>query len=435
MPHANFEKPSRDKTVRRMALLCFVGFGGFTAWGATAPLEEGVAASGQIVVEDERQVVQHFEGGIVSEIFVREGQRVEAGDVLVTLQQTASLSSRDQIVQEYGALAASVARLRALQDNRSAPDFSALDALELGQSERTDIIRRERGLFAQQRSALAADIDVLQARIRSSEQVQISRTRQIEIAERALASAQAELDVITGMFEQQLARRDQVTASERLKARLEGDIAALVSQRDDARAAQADLTAQIAQARATSARETAASLLETSAQLLAAQDRLNQAQDVLNRAVIRAPVSGEVLNMAFSTIGGVVGSGETLMEIVPAIGEVTASVQIGASDRAAVFEGQEVRTQFSSYKGWQAPRLTGEVIDVSADLKVDPISGVSYYEARLRVPQSEIDRTTDVNILPGMPVDVFIYSGQSRTLLDYLFAPLGESVFKGLRTG
>jgi HlyD family type I secretion membrane fusion protein len=430
-----FIRPLRDKTVRNMALLCAVGFGGFCAWGAIAPLEEGVAASGQIVVEDNRQMVQHLEGGIVSELRVKEGEMVEAGDVLVVLQRTASLSSRDQIIQEYGALAASVARLRALQENQNSPDFSVLDTLELGDVERDDIIRRETGLFQQQRNSHKADIAVLNARIQSTRQVQSSREGQIVIAEKALKSARAELDVISSMFRQQLARRDQVTSAERLVATLEGDIAALTGQRDDARASEADLVAQIAQTRASTARETATSLLETSADLLAAQDRLNQAQDVLDRSVIIAPVSGEVLNMSFSTIGGVVGSGETLMEIVPDIGEVTASVQISATDRSAISEGQNVRTQFSSYKGWQAPRLTGEIIDVSADLKTDPISGLPYYEARLRVPKSELARTQGVEIIPGMPVDVFIYSGRSRTLLDYLFEPLGDSLFKGLRTG
>jgi len=192
-----FIRPLRDKTVRNMALLCAVGFGGFCSWGAIAPLEEGVAASGQIVVEDNRQMVQHLEGGIVSELRVKEGEIVEAGDVLVVLQRTASLSSRDQIIQ------------------------------------------------------------------RSTRQVQSSREGQILIAEKALKSARAELDVISSMFQQQLARRDQVTSAERLVATLEGDIAALTGQRDDARASEADLVAQIAQTRALTARETATSLLET----------------------------------------------------------------------------------------------------------------------------------------------------------------------------
>ncbi len=427
-------KPLKDKIVRKMGAICLLGFGGFLVWGTLAPLEEGVAASGQIVVEDNRQRVQHLEGGILSEIKVREGQLVRKGDVLVVLEKTASLSSRDQVVQEYGALAASVARLRALQSSASAPTFEALDELDLGAAERADIIKRETGLFHQQRSSLEADIAVLSARISAAKQTQVSRQSQIEIARKALESASGELAVIQDMFAQQLARRDQVTSSERLVATLEGDIARLQSQGDDAKASELDFQAQIKQLRARYAQDNAANLLSTSAELLAVEERLNAAQDILDRSVITAPVSGEVLNMAFSTIGGVVRSGETLMEIVPDIGEVTASVQISAADRSSVAEGQIVRTQFSSYRGWQAPRLEGEIIDVSADLKTDPVTSVSYYEARIRVPASEIAKTTDVDVIPGMPVDTFIYSGKSRTLLDYLLEPLGESLFRGLRT-
>ena len=166
---------------------------------------------------------------------------------------------------------------------------------------------------------------------------------------------------------------------------------------------------------------------------MAAEEQLGEAQDILNRSEIIAPVSGEVLNMSFATIGAVVKPAETLMEIVPDIGEVTAAVQIAVTDRANVREGQLVRTQFSSYKGWQAPRLDGKIIDISADLKVDPITAISYYEAKIRVPKSEIARTEGIDILPGIPVDVFIYSGKSRTLMDYLFEPLGESLYRGLR--
>jgi len=427
-------KPVKDAIVWKMGALCVLGFGGFMLWGSLAPLEEGVAASGQIVVEDNRQLVQHLEGGIVSEIKVREGQMVEKGDVLVILKKTASLSNRDQVVQEYGALAASVARLKALQSGTTKPSFGVLDTLDLGSEERIDIINRETGLFHQQRNALSADIAVLSARITAAKQTQISRDNQIVIAQKSLVSAIGELTVMQDMFSQQLARRDQVTSSERLVATLEGDIARLQSQGDDAKASELDFQAQITQLRARSAQENAANLLSTSAELLAAQERLNAAQDILDRSVIFAPVSGEVLNMAFSTIGGVVRSGETLMEIVPSIGEVTASVQIAATDRSSIFEGQLVRTQFSSYKGWQAPRLEGEIIDVSADLKTDPVTAVSYYEARIRVPASEIAKTTNVDVIPGMPVDAFIFSGKSRTMLDYLLEPLGESLFRGLRT-
>lgn len=426
--------PFQDKPVRKMLFACLIGFGGFTAWGALAPLEEGVAANGQIVVEGDRQVIQHLEGGIVSQFRVRDGMQVTKGDVLVVLEETATLASRDLVIQEYAALAASVERMRALQTNKQSLTFAALEDLEIGDKERLDIMTREQELFQQQRGALGADVSVLKSRKSAALQTRDSRARQITIAQRALRTAQEELELSQKLLEQQLARKDQVTGAQRLVANLEADIARLRSEQNDATSTASELDAQISQADAQFLEENGSSLVEASAALLSAEERLSAAQDVLNRSVILAPVSGEVLNMQLSTVGGVVQPGQTLMEIVPTISEVTASVRLRPSDRSAVAKGQIVRTQFSSYRGWQAPRLEGEIVGVSADLKTDPATSASYYEARIKIPAAQLARTTDVEINAGMPVDTFIYSGTNRTFFDYLFEPILESLFRGLRT-
>ena len=424
----------KDGAIRLAAAACIFGLGGFIAWGSVAPLEEGVAASGQVIVESERQVIQHLEGGIISEIKIREGEWVEKGDVLVVLKDTVSLAGRDQVVQEYAALASSTARLQSLLDGDASVDFSALEGLELGEQERADIISRETSLFNQQRQALRADIAVLESRRSATLKTQDSRANQARIVGRSLQAAQNELALMQDMQARQLVRLDQVSQAERLVATLEGDIAGLEAEASDAKSGQLDLEAQIRQANAGFAQDISSSFLETRAALLTAEERLRAAQDVLDRSVIVAPVSGEVLNMEFATLGGVVRPGETLMEIVPNIGEVTASVRIRPTDRATVFEGQTVRTQFSSFSSWSTPSLDGEVIDVSADLKTDPATSAVYYEARILVPAAQMQRIEDAEIIPGMPVDVFIYSGRSRTMFDYLLEPLRESAFRGLRT-
>ncbi len=426
--------PRRDPFVRRMAAVCALGFGGFLLWAGLAPLEEGVAARGRVVVEDERQVVQHLEGGIIGELRVREGDRVAAGDVLVLLEDTSSLAGRDLIVQEYAALAASTERLAALQADADGPDFSVLDGLTLGAAERADIVEREGALFRQQRDAFTADLDVLNARKHAAVATRVARAGEIVIVKKALEAAREELGVRRTMLEEQLVRRDQVTAAAREAARLEAEIARLASDRDAAAARAVDLDAQIVQTRARLAQDTAENLLKTRSDLLAAEERLRAAQDVLNRAAIRAPVSGEVLNLRFSTIGGVVRPGESVMEIIPDNGGLTASVRIRPTDRASVFDGQIVRTQLAAYRSWRAPRLAGRVVGVSADLKTDPDTATVYYDARVEVPDAELARLDGLEVLPGMPVDVFIYSGRSRTFLDYVLEPLTESFFRGLRS-
>ncbi len=430
---ASRQKRRRDPFAVRMGLACFVGLGGFILWAGFVPLEEGVTAHGAVVVENNRQVVQHLEGGIIRSLDVREGDIVAKGEVLMTLQETASLASRDQVSQEIAALRASVIRLTALQDEAVALDLSFLDEIDIGAIERGDIIDREMNLFDQQREAVAADLAVLESRRRGTLASQAQRGDQVEIAERSLEAAREELDVISGMFARQLARRDQVTSLERTVSTLEGDIARLAGERDALGAEARDLASQMDQTRARFRQDISSQLLAARTELLAAEERLSAAQDILDRAVITAPVSGEVLNLNFATEGGVVRPGEAILEIVPDVDSVIASIRIRPNDRASVFEGQSVRTQVSAYRSWRSPSLDGEIIDVSADLKTDPASGVVYYEARIRVPQTALDKAPELEIIPGMPVDAFIYSGRSRTTLDYLFEPLNASLFRGLR--
>lgn len=423
-----------DRTIKKTAIICFIGLGGFLVWGAAVPLAEGVSAAGKVVVDGDRKTVQHLEGGIIEEILVREGEIVNKGDKIVVLKNTASLANRDQVIQEYASLTASVERLQVLLVDEGRPKFEALSSLELGPQEMNDIIERELELFDQQKRAANADLAVLQARRNATQRTQKSLKKQIIIERKSLVVASEEEAVISAMFEKQLARRDQLSRAERQKIDLEASIARLESDLESAAATERDLTAQIAQGKAKFSQEISSNLLETRAQLLASQERLNATQDVLDRAIITAPVSGEVLNMQFSTVGGVVRPGETIMEIIPKAGAIRALVRIKPSNRASVFEGQTVRTQISAYKGWQAPRLDGRVIGVSADLKTDPATSAVYYEARVLIPAEELTRVSDIDIIPGMPVDVFIYSGRDRTMFDYLFEPLGESVLRGLRS-
>ena len=144
-------------------------------------------------------------------------------------------------------------------------------------------------------------------------------------------------------------------------------------------------------------------------------------------------MDGEILNLSVATVGGVVRPGETMMEIVPDSSGMIAAVRIPPNERASVQIGQSVRTQLIAYKGWQAPRLTGQVVGVSADLKVDPATNTSYYEARILIPSEETSKLGEAKSLPGMPVQAFIFSGVQRTLFEQIGEPIFESWFRGMR--
>ena len=289
--------------------------------------------------------------------------------------------------------------------------------------------------FRQQRQAFNADIAVLTARLDGAQSSRILQARQVVLTQRVLEAAQAQLELLRNRAERQMARLDELRAMERDNASLEAEISRLRTEAQSAANLEQDLEGQIGKAEATFSRQVSTEQLEVRTQLQQAEERLSSAQDILNRSVIIAPVSGEILNLRFSTRGGVVRPGEAILEIVPEVGEVTASVRIRPAQRDAVYAGQAVRTRMSAFKSWMTPQLDGTVVSVSADLKTDEANGVSYYEVRVTVPAAELARLGDREIIPGMPVEVFIFSGRSRTTLDYLFEPIGESLFRGARSG
>lgn len=423
-----------DPLVRFATAITALGFFGFVGWAAFVPLDEGVSANGAIVVEYDRQVVQHLEGGIIARLNVREGQRVETGSPLVVLQDTAALARRDQVIQLVAGLKASEIRLEALRSG-AVPDFSRLNEIGADADAVAAVVERQAGLYRNQVTSVEANLSILEARRAGALASVTNKAEQIRSEERVLGALQDQLSTTRAMFAQQMARRDQLSELERQAASAEGMIARLRGEQAEARTLAADLGGQIAQFRAEHEEAIAAELVDVRERLLSAEEELLAAQDALDRAVIYAPQSGEVMNLQFSTEGGVVRPGEPILEIVPDETGLIAAVRVRPIDRARVTEGQSVRAQLSAYEGWTTPRLTGEVIGISADLKTDRVSGEEFYEARIRIPESELARAQNVELLPGLPVTAFIYAGTQRTTLEYLFEPISESLFRGLRGG
>jgi HlyD family type I secretion membrane fusion protein len=425
--------PLQDGFVRICALISAGGILTFALWAGLVPLDEGISASGSIVVENSRRVVQHLEGGIIAELNVREGQKVSAGETLLVIEDVASKASRDQVLQTIAGLRASEERLLALRDGR-APDFETLNALDLAEADRADIIERQQSLFREGQAALNAERSVLEARRLGAVERAELLGEQIRVSIRALEATRAQLATTRDMFAQQMVRLDQLRQLERDVSGLEADIIRLQTDKAGSLSLATDLKGQIEQLNSMSARQIAEELVDVRARLLSADEELIAAQDVLDRAVLVSPMDAEVLNLNYRSAGGVVRGGEPILELVPESLGVVATVRVQPADRARVFEGQRVRAQVQAFKGWDSPRLEGNVIDVSADLKTDQMTGQSYYEVRIEIPDEALGAAVGKQILPGMPLTAFIFSGNRRTTMEYLLQPISESLFRGLRT-
>lgn len=423
-----------DRSIRWSLIVCLLGFGGFLIWGSFVKLDEGVTASGQVVVRDDRKQVQHLEGGIISALHVREGQVVEKGDILVELEPLQSESARDEYAQEYIVQAASTIRLTALRAEEDEVNFDALrDDIDIDPATLEEIIDRQTALFDQQRAARAAELDVLIKRRNGLRARRADLTSEIEATQRALETAREDLALRRQLMDEKLETVGNVSRLEREVAGLEADLSRLKGEQNQALKNGEEVVSQIAEAKARFQERVGEELVDAQSRALAARERLLALDDKLARTVVRAPQSGTVLNLDFSTLGGVVSPGATLMEIVPLDDDLVVTVRLKPTDRDAVHPGQTVEAQLTAYKSFIAPRLAGEVSGVSADLKQDEVSGAYYYEARVTLDASELDSASRVQIVPGMPVDAFIASGNRRTFMDYVFEPIRSTMQRGTR--
>lgn len=429
----------RDKAILFAGFICFVGFSFFILWSSFAHLAEGVVAYGKIVTENDRKTVQHLEGGIIEEILVQEGDEVESGTPLMVLTDVAALSGRNQTAQTLVNAKLSASRLQALLNGASvwAP-FSSKNQDEFRQDANidadmlTDIIKRHQDLFRQQRQSYTADISVLENQRHNFLNSAKAKQGQIDSLENALNIVRKDLSLHRSLLTEKLTSGGEVTRLERDEATFVADISRLKAEQQAAKAQAGEAVEQIRQTRAHFRESVNTQLVEERAKTSEARDHLAAAQDVINRKTIYAPQSGEILNLKFSTRGGIVRPGEAILEIVPRAKKVIAILEIKPSDRDVVYKGLDVNTRLSGLNNWRAPMFIGEVLNVSADLKTSPRGDYNFYEARVLLNALETDED-EVAVIPGMPVESFVVSGHSRTLFEYIWEPISGTLRRGVQ--
>ncbi|MEE4211393.1 MAG: HlyD family type I secretion periplasmic adaptor subunit [Parvularcula sp.] len=419
-----------DQLIKVCTIACAVGLGGFLFWAGVAPLDEGVVAAGQIVVRGDRKEIAHFEGGIVREIHVSEGDEVREGDRLITLEPVQSEAARDEIAQELLTAQAEKARLDALRKERE-PSFD-LDPLGLDPSIARNVAQQQQRLFEEQRATYRAELQVLETRLQSAQGRSNDLEAQIAATEKSLAVSRDELALKRQSLREQLETVANVQVAERQVLSLEAVLARLTSERNLAQRQSQEAADQIAELATKNRRTIEEEAAQAAQKILSFTERLEANEDRLSRTVLTAPLSGKVLGLKANTIGGVVTPGEKVMEIVPMEGNMIALLRLPPTDREAVRPGQEVRAQLSAYKQYRVPRIAGEVLSVSADLKQNEMTGESFYEARVLLDVDTLRGLPQVELVPGLPVEAFVASGRTRTFLDYVMEPIASTVRRGL---
>lgn len=401
-------------------------FGVFGGWAAVAPLSSGAIAVGVVNPNSSRQVIQHLEGGIVRTIHVREGQRVRAGDPLITLEDTRAAAAFSASRDQYLRLLVIRARLDAHNQGAQVMTMPA----EVAGNNDPDLaafIANQKHLFETEARTQQQQADIYARRI---EQLQ-SEINAVASENDGLRTQKSLVDAdlvdVESLLEKQLVPRAQASALRREQARLIAAIGSGEAQIARANQAIEEAKLSVLRARESFLIEIADDASEINNQIVVIEQDLESGEDVLRRTVIASPMDGIVLDMRVRTVGGIVRPGETIMEVVPVDDDMIIVARLSPRDIDLVHQGLEARVTLLPFASRNLLPLKGEVIDVGADSVFDEAARQYYYEIRIRVPASEVEKHAGLFMSPGMPADVTVVTG-ARTMLQYLAEPLSRAI-------
>lgn len=415
-----------------MFIVAFVTFG-VGGWAATSQLSGAVIGQGVVVVDSSVKKVQHATGGIVGEVRVREGDRVNAGDILIRLDETQTLANATIVTQSVDELLARQARLAAERDNADEIVFpkALIERSRDGKTEAAHVAA-ERSLFNLRREARAGQKAQLRERATQLLDEIKGYTGQTEAKQKEIELIYKELEGVRTLWQKNLVPIARMTALERDTARLEGERSQLSGAIAQTKGKIAETQLQIIQVDQDLRSEVGKDLIETRSKLSELSERKTAAVDQLNRIDIRAPQSGRVHQLAVHTVGGVITPGEQIMLIVPDADALAIEVKITTREIDQVYFGQAATMRFAAFNQKTTPEIEGAVTMVSADLTQDQRSGASYYTVRVALKPEELAKLGANKVVPGMPVDVFIKTS-GRTALSYLTKPLTDQAERAFK--
>jgi membrane fusion protein, type I secretion system len=408
------------------ALAIAVFFGGTLAWSSLAPLSSAVVAQGQVKVDSSRKKIQHLEGGIVKEILVRDGDEVSEGQVLVRLDETRADAAHGVIRDAYQSALAQQARLVAERDGETEVTFP-VELLGVRNDETVaKIIATQDALFEARRASLVGRLDITDRQILSLRREVDGLGSQQRAKEQQIAILTAELEGLNRLLASGLVDRTQVRNVERELARLAGEAGEHVSEIASVQATIAEKEIEKYQIRQTFREDVMAELRQVQSESFDLAEREGATRHVLDQTEIKAPVAGTVVDVKVHTLGGVIGPGEVLMEVVPANDRLMVEARVSPQDIDRLLEGLDAGVKLAAFDSRRTPELNGKVVYVAADATVDERTGATYVVTRIEVPEHEVARLDGQNVQPGMLASVFVRTGE-RTFISYLFSPLVDS--------
>lgn len=423
-------------TTRLGFIILLLGFGGFLAWAALAPLDEGVPTEGVVTVEGRHKTVQHLNGGIISQLMVHEGQAVQAGDVLFTLDATASKARFDEVRQRYLGLLAQESRLLAEKLGAGSIVFHAELIKQQSDPYVQQLMLNQSQLLRARQQALRADVEAMRESIQGQQAL-------IEGYQGVAGSYQSQLELLTQqlagirqLVSEGFAPRNQQNELEQKLAQTYGLVATNDSNILRSRKAILELQQRITAREQTEKKEIDTEMAQVKLAVQADAEKYKPLWDELQRITVTAPVSGQVVGLQVHTVGAVIQPGQKIMDIVPFDEPLILDARIPPHLIDKIHTGQDADVRFSSFSNTPQLLLEGQVKTVSSDLLVDPGTGgqapSSYYLARINITEDGMKTLGNRRLQPGMPVQVVIRTGE-RTLLTYLMHPLVKRIAASMK--
>ncbi|HJZ22084.1 MAG TPA: HlyD family type I secretion periplasmic adaptor subunit, partial [Bradyrhizobium sp.] len=389
-------------------------------------------APGSIVVESNVKKVQHPTGGVVGEVRVHDGDLVKSGDILVRLDDTVTKASLAIVTKSLNALWARAARLEAEQRGRDKVVFPPELLQQKDDPDAQEVMASEAKLFevrtngrTGQKAQLRERVTQLKEEISGLEAQEKSKDLEIALVEKELVG-------VKSLYDQHLVQLTRLTTLQRDSARLAGERAQYVSAIAQAKGKITETELQVIQVDKDMVSEVSKDLRETNDKIGEFVERKVTAEDQLRRTDIRAPQDGMVLQSTVHTVGGVVTAGDALMLIVPQGDDLQVEAKVNPQDIDKLQIGQKTLLRMSAFNQRTTPELNGVVTRVSPDVTTDQRTGQAYYTIRVSMPPEEVARLGDVKLIPGMPVEAFVQTGD-RTMLSYLIKPLSDQLMRAFR--
>ncbi|RNF35606.1 HlyD family type I secretion periplasmic adaptor subunit [Paracoccus methylarcula] len=408
-------------------------FGGFGVWAFQSRIAGAVVAPGQVEVQQQRQVVQHPDGGVVEEIPVEEGETVAAGQVLLRLDGTLLMTELAIVEGQYFEILARRGRLEAERADAEAPDFPDELLESAGQDPKlAKLVAGQESLFTARRDTLHQSLEQL---AKQSQQVN-SQVTGIDAQLAALAEQREligqELTDQQSLLDRGLAQASRVLALRREAARINGQIGELQANRAAAETRQTELDVQRLRMTAQRREEAETELRDLGYRELELAERRRSLIEQIDRLELRAPAGGIVYDLKVTTPRSVIRAADPLMYIVPQDRPLVIGARIATINVDELRPGQPVALRFAAFSSRTTPEISGRLLRVSADALIDEATRAPYYRAEVTIPPEELDKLGELALIPGMPVEVYIQTGE-RSPMAYLLKPLMDYFNRAFR--